>query len=337
MELSWQRMSVALRAPLRAAWGTLRERALLAVELRAADGLLGVGEAAPLAPYDGVTLERTEEGLAALGELLREFDDVGTARAACRAAGQVSHALAAVDMALWDLAGRRAGRPLAALLPGPGRPALARVPVNASVAVADRAGAARRAADAARAGFSTIKVKVGLGDDPGRLAAVRAAAGPDVALRLDANGAWSVAQAEAMLRALEPVGLQLCEEPVHGVEALRAVRQGSPVAIAMDETDAPGSGAADFVCLKVGRCGGPTGVMQAARAARAAGSEVYLASAYDGPRGIAAALHCAAALHPPLACGLATLELFAEDVAPRALRVHAGEMEVPTCPGLGVA
>ena len=83
---------------------------------------------------------------------------------------------------------------------------------------------------------------------------------------------------------------------------MRAVREAldGRVAIAMDETaeeaGAVSSGAADAVCLKVARCGGISGALEAARAARAAGSDVYLASTFDGPAGIAAALHVAAAL-----------------------------------------
>jgi L-alanine-DL-glutamate epimerase-like enolase superfamily enzyme len=72
----------------------------------------------------------------------------------------------------------------------------------------------------------------------------------------------------------------------------------------MDETHAPGSGAADLVCLKITR-GGITGVLHDAAAARATGADVYLASTYDGPRGIAAAVHAAAALKVTRACGLA--------------------------------
>ena len=80
-----------------------------------------------------------------------------------------------------------------------------------------------------RDGFRCVKVKVGIGDDAGRLAAVRAAVGPDVLIRVDANGAWATPEeALANLRALAPVGLELCEEPMHGVEALRAV--AAPVA-----------------------------------------------------------------------------------------------------------
>ena len=62
----------------------------------------------------------------------------------------------------------------------------------------------------------------------------------------------------------------------------------------MDETHAPGSGAAELVCLKISR-GGISAVLEDARKARAAGSSVYLTSTFDGPLGIAAGVHTAAA------------------------------------------
>src|SRR5262249_44305487 len=153
---------------------------------------------------------------------------------------------------------------------------LTAVPVNATIGAEDRATAAAQAAHAARQGFACVKLKVGIGDDAGRVAAVRAAA-PHIAIRLDANGAWATPEeALANLHHLAPARIELCEEPVHGVEALKAVRAQSPLPIAMDETHAPGSGAADAVCLKITR-GGVTQVLRDAALARAAGSDVYLA------------------------------------------------------------
>ena len=234
---------LALRAPVRSSWGELRERDLLRVRLAWADDDFGVGEAAPLEPYDGVPLAAVAAALQVYESVLAAADrDAGHAEllAACAQERDLPQALAAIDLALWDRAGRRAGRPVAHLFAAGAATAVA---VNATIGAEDRAGAAAQAAAAARAGFGCVKVKVGIGDDAGRVAAVRAAVGPETAIRVDANGAWSSAgEALANLRALAPAGLEYAEEPVHGVDALRAVRAASPVPVAMDETAAePGA------------------------------------------------------------------------------------------------
>ena len=250
----------------------------------------------------------------------------------------VAPALAAIDLALWDLAGQRARQPIWRLL-GAGAPGAARpqVEVNWTITAADRSGAAQEAAEARVAGFRTVKLKVGIGDDAGRVAAVRAFGGPELAVRIDANGSWEVGEAAAALRALEPSGIELCEEPVHGLEAFAQLREATGIPLALDESaDLPGAldrRHGDFVCLKVARCGGITGTLTAAERARAAGYEIYLASTLDGPLGIAAALHCAAVIAPRPACGLATLGLFAGGADP--LPARDGAIAVPAAPGLG--
>ena len=131
--------------------------------------------------------------------------------ARCAEATVLPQALAAIDLALWDLAGRRTREPVWRLL---GARQAGPVAVNWTIAAADRSGAAHEAATARAAGYGTVKVKVAIGDDAGRLAAVRAFGGPDMAIRIDANGAWLPVEAEAALNVLEPVGIELCEEPV---------------------------------------------------------------------------------------------------------------------------
>jgi L-alanine-DL-glutamate epimerase-like enolase superfamily enzyme len=329
-----------LRAPVPTSWGYLRERDVLRVRLDWGGDDFGEGEAAPLEPYDRVPLARVVAALQAYESVLGAADaDAEHAEllAACADERDLPQALAAIDLALWDRASRRTGRPVAQLLtPGAARS----VTVNATICAEDRAGAAAQAAAAAGTGFGCVKVKVGIGDDAGRVAAVRAAVGPDVDIRVDANGAWSNPhESLANLRAIAPAGLEFAEEPVHGVDALRAVQAASPVPIAIDESaDEPGaveSGATAAVCLKVSRCGGITGVLRDARAARAAGSAVYVASTFDGPLAVAAAVHAAAALKasgPVAPCGLATLGMFEgfEDV----LKPQEGAIAVPDRPGL---
>jgi L-Ala-D/L-Glu epimerase len=340
------RMSVAervlrLRGPLKTAYGTVSERPLLTVALTDPQGVVGYGEAAPLRPYDGVGVEHVRAALDAYRPVLMQSEGASGAELieACRRVCDLPAALAAIDLALWDRAGRLAGRPVAALLTDD--PA-ARIAVNATISATDPREAAVQAARAAQAGFGCVKVKVGVGDDAARVAAVRAAVGPHVALRVDANGAWDVEGAVSAIETLAPVGLELVEEPTHGLEAVRAVRERVAVRVAIDETAAEhgalGAGVADAVCLKISRCGGIAGLLAAAALVRASGAEVYLASTLDGPLGVAAAVHAAAALAsrgPLPACGLATLGLFADFEDP--LPASNGLIAVPSAPGLGVA
>ena len=340
MRLSVERRTLRLASPLRTSYGSISERELLAVSITDADGVIGHGEAAPLEAYDGVGIVQVQAALERYVPVLAESEGMNGAQLvdACRRVEDLPEALAAVDLALWDRGGRALGRPVAAMITDD--PAV-EVPVNATLSALDRMGVAEQAAAAVQAGFACVKVKVGVGDDAGRVAAARAAAGPEVALRLDANGAWEVEEAVRTIDALAPAGLELVEEPVHGLRGVREVRERVAVRVAIDETAAEhgalGAGVADAVCLKISRCGGIAGLIAAATLVRASGAEAYLASTLDGPLGIAAAIHAAAALAsrgPVPHCGLATLGLFEGIENP--LPARAGRIAVPTGPGLGV-
>ena len=330
---------VRLTDPLRPTAGSPQLRPLIRFSVEAADGLAGYGEAAPLEAYDGVSVQRVLEALATHTSVLAANEQPADSDvlAACAEADPLPQALAAVDLALWDLAGRRAGAPVAQLL---GVAAPDAVRVNATIGSVGPAEAAGEALGARTRGFDCIKVKVGTPNDRQRLAAVREAAGPEMLIRADANGAWSQLTAPERIRALSRFDLELFEEPVHGLDAIRAVARSVPgVALAVDETaadaTAPGAGrACDAVCLKIAASGGITGLLKDAEAARAAGYDVYLASTLDGPLGIAAALHAAAIVKPNRHCGLATLDRFAQAV-PEALLPVSGHMRVPPGPGLG--
>ena len=335
MKVEIRHRALRFRAPLRTSYGELAQRELFELEIEDSDGIPGRGEAAPLEPYDGVSSAHVEAALNAYRDVLSTGDGLpgGELLDACRSAVDTPQALAAVDMALWDRAAKRAGRPVAALLSDD---LLDVITVNATLGAEDRNAAAAEAAAAAAEGYGCVKLKVGIGDDAGRVAAVRAALGPEIELRIDANGAWAVDEAVRTIEALSAAGLEFVEEPVHGLVALREVRERVAVRVAMDETAAePGalaSGAADAVCLKLGRCGGISGLLACATLVRASGAEPYIASTFDGPLGIAAALHAAAALRIQAACGLATLELFAD--VEHSLTVREGAIGVPTGPGL---
>src|SRR5947209_2405286 len=183
MRRSLAHLSVPCREPFATSAGVVAARDLLLLRLEDGDGAVGYGEAAPFTPYDGVSTEAVADAL----------------RGGSNGSPQ---ARSATEMALLDLAGRRAGRPI-------GEPGADAIAVNRTLAAGPPEEVAQRAADGVRAGFSCFKLKVGLPDDRERVAAVREAVGPWPAVRLDANGAWSTEAAVAAIGELAAFDLQL--------------------------------------------------------------------------------------------------------------------------------
>jgi o-succinylbenzoate synthase len=163
-------------------------------------------------------------------------------------------------------------------------------------------------------GYPGVKVKVGRtdpGDDLDLVAAVRDAVGPAVTLRVDANGAWDIDAAEAMIGRLARFDLELVEQPVAALDDLARLRRRVDVRVAADESvrslgDARCLAvleAADVIVLKVQPLGGLRAALQVAEAA---GVPALVTSMRETSVGIAAGLALAAALPElPYACGLA--------------------------------
>lgn len=368
LRLEVEERTVALREPLPTAWGALDRRTLFLVRLTGPDdGPAGRGEAAPLQAYDGVSDVACRAALATLAEALGALDDEAPGHVVMDALSRATDcgpALAAVDMALWDRGAQRAGKPVAELLAGDPLPAVA---VHRTIGGVSPEAAERAANAAAADGFTAFKVKVGLrvdgsgrsngpaaadlAGDLSRVAAVRRAAGPGARIKVDANGAWSVEEAtEAIARMVAaPLGVAAVEEPVSGGEAwvqLRAALGGAGVEVelSMDETadrePAAVNRGPDVVELKLARTGGIGPLLVQASLAQLAGVQVAIASTFDGPLGIAAAVHAAAALGIDRPLGLATLDALDlsehPDLAEWAARLApvGGTIAVPPGPGL---
>ena len=152
---------------------------------------------------------------------------------------------------------------------------------------------------------------------------MRDAIGPSGRVRVDANGAWDVADAVAAIAALDRAagGLEYVEQPCATVEDLAVVRRRVDVPIAADESIRRAADpyrvrdleAADIAVLKVQPLGG---VRACLRIAEDIGLPVVVSSALETSVGIAAGVALAAALPDlPYACGLATVQLLTDDVA----------------------
>jgi O-succinylbenzoate synthase len=208
------------------------------------------------------------------------------------------------------------------------------VAVNALITALPPPEAVALALEAVAEGIGCLKVKVGAGDDVGRVSEIRNAVGPGVKIRVDANGAWDLDTARQRLQALTPYDLEFAEQPVASLEDLARLRRLVEVPLAADEAvrhldDARRLArleAADILVVKVQPLGG---VRAALEVVEAAGLPSVVTSMLETSVGLAAGLALAAALPElPFACGLATATLLAADVTDEPLVPHGGLLEV---------
>jgi o-succinylbenzoate synthase len=277
---------------------------------------------------------------AALGNLERQAE-AGTFPASL---------ICGVESALLDALARHFHVRLGALLSSSEGSVRKAVPVNAIIGEGSLSASIERAAEAVASGYSCIKLKVG-GRRPEQdielVRAVREAIGPDVTLRLDANGRWSLSEAATVLSSCQAYDLQFVEQPLApaALHELPALLHQTGVPIALDEALADPavvhrileSRYADVLVIKPQVVGGLQMSQKIIQAATQQGIECVLTSSMESGIGIAATLQLAAALPElRLASGLATLPLLVDDLIQEALPVHAGAIATPQAPGLGV-
>lgn len=335
--------SLPFREPYVTARGELRDRQLILVRIRG-EGLEGLGETASLSLRGGVGIEKIADEIRercwpALLDGRVDPARIWSAIARCRNRGASAQALAAVDIAVHDLVGRATGDPVWRLL---GATEASPVVCNATLPAANPAETRRLAEEWRSQGFRTFKLKVGLAGDVTQVATLRQTLGPEVAIRVDANGAWSVEDAAKRLAALATHDIELAEQPVGTFEQMVEVRRRVEVRIAADESlvspfDARRArelGACEVAAVKVAKVGGLGAALEIAEVMPS-----YLSSALEGPVGITAAAHVVQALHAEgdaqVAHGLATERLFSETVG-RGAVTNGDELVVGDRPGLGV-
>ncbi len=329
--------ALPFREPYVTARGRLERREMVLLRLRSDEGLVGLGEAVPLSLRGGAPLAQVVGELEGLGER----DSLDEAMLRSSALSLSSAARCAALTALLDLRGRMA------VADGSTAPAASEaVECNATLVAGEPAAVAAEATRWAEDGFDTFKLKLGTSDDFGQVFAVREAVGPRARIRVDANAAWDVDTAKQMLEALEPLEVELAEQPVATLEEAAEVATWTSIPIAGDESiesradaeRALAMSACALTGIKLSKVGGPEAAIEIAEVLPA-----YISSALDGPVGIAAAAQVAQTLdaadhgeQATLAHGLATQRLFSSTVASVECELRAGMLHPPPGPGLGV-
>jgi o-succinylbenzoate synthase len=329
--------ALPFREPYVTSRGRLDRREMVLLRLRGDDGLVGLGEAVPLSLRGGASLAQVVGELERLGG--RDSLDEATLQGDALRLSPPSRCAALT--ALLDLRGRRTA---ATGAPGPSEA----MPVvcNATLGAGEPAAVAHEAARWAEDGFDSFKLKLGGGDDFGQVYAVREAVGPRARIRVDANAAWDLETAKRMLAALEPLEVELAEQPVATLEEAAELATVTSIPIAADESvesradavRAAEMNACALTGVKLSKVGGPEAAIGIAEVLPA-----YVSSALDGPVGISAAAQVAQTLdmatggeRAVLAHGLATQRLFSSTIASVECELRDGMLHPPRGPGLGV-
>jgi len=307
----WLPYCLPLKRPWQTSRGSIGERLGKLYRLQTADGLTGWGDCAPLPEF-------------------------GIDEAAATAYAE--------ECATLDLAAQRAGLPLAAWLSGERAPASVAVNANfGPISTVDR----NSLENAASAGYSIIKFKVGhapLADEITALHQLARTLPPGLALRLDANCAWTFAEAERFIAACTGLPVEGLEEPLADPDPsqLAHLQARADFPLAIDESThlldpqffrhPP----VRRLVIKPARHGGLLASTELALRARASGLQIVITSALESACGLATLTHLAAAVAPDAVHGLATADSFAVDTGLTPPIVD-GRVQLPKGNGIGFA
>lgn len=214
-----------------------------------------------------------------------------------------STARSAFDLALYDIAGKEAGKPLYEILGGTKR----EIWTDNTIGIDEPTRMAEKAVRFQEQGFKAIKVKLGTGldEDIERVRTIRGAIGDAIPLRLDANQGWDRVTANGVLRSIESMGIEYCEQPVKywDYAGLREVRQNTSIPIMADESVFDHNDAAiltrdecvDLLNIKLAKSAGLFNGMKIADIAEEAGIGCMVGSMSETRLGLSAAAHLVSA------------------------------------------
>ena len=303
------RIRVPLRVPFKTALRTVSCVEDVVVELHTDTGAVGYGDAPPTGVITGDTADailgafRDHIGRVLTG---RDVDDLENLLKDLH--GCIVHntsAKAAADMALYDLYGQLYGLPVYKLLGGSRK----QITTDITISVNGPEEMARDTQNAIDRGYDCLKIKVG--KDPARdlerLAAVRAVAGPQRCIRIDANQGWNAKQAVRILDQMQAKGLDIefVEQPVPAwdIDGLKYVTDHAPVPVLADESVFSDKDAlkilqlhaADYLNIKLMKCGGIYNALHIASAAETYGVECMIGCMLEAKISVNAAVELACA------------------------------------------
>jgi L-alanine-DL-glutamate epimerase-like enolase superfamily enzyme len=332
--------------PFRIALGEADSGEGIAVRIFTDSGLVGVGEGAPYWFITGETQAICFEACQLVARLILGKNPLALEERLNEINAYLAYnstAKSVFDMALYDLLAKHANLPLYVLLGGEPQEIL----TDFTIGIGTPARMAEKAVEYMKEGACSIKVKLGTScaEDVRRIQAIREAVGIDVALRLDANQGWDTVTAIATLKALEPFGIDFCEEPVAhwNNQGLKRVRDMSPIPIMADESifdhhDAmrlARMDACDFFNIKLAKSGGIHTGLKINAIGEAAGIACMVGGMFETRVGISAGAHLIASCTNIRFADLDSVHHYAEDPVIGGVVFDGCKVHLPDAPGLG--
>ena len=345
-EVEIYKADLALHEPFRIAIMETTGATNVFVRINTDAGIYGVGEASPTWRLCGETQAIDLAAARDLALLIKGKNPLAVEERIRDFEGYLKNntsIISAFDMALYDLLGKAAGLPLYALLGGEKRTLV----TDLTIGLGEPDYMAAKAREILGLGFRAIKVKLGTTteEDVARVRAIREAVGEEIPIRIDANQGWDYTTAVATLRALEPLGVQYCEQPVAywNYEAMRLVRQATTIPIMADESVFDQRDAfklcrgecCDYLNIKLAKSGGIRNALGICAVAESCGKACMVGCMMESRLGLTATAHLASARRNITFYDLDTALLLSDDPIIGGIEYDGDEVTLPEGPGLG--
>jgi len=354
-QIELYKLSVPLIEPFITSLGQDDNAENVLVKIITKEGIIGFGECSPYMPING----ESQDTCFIVGQYLAKALKARLPDGQGKNALDIEHCIqlmdsiiyantsikSAFDMALYDIAAQHAGMPLYKFLGGDNTKPII---TDYTVSIGEPAKMAADALKIKALGYPAIKVKLGKNGktDVERMKAIRAAVGNEIPLRIDANQGWELQEAIDTLKALAPLGIQHCEEPIARWNYLQLpkLKKESPIPIMADECCGDDHDAArlialdacDYFNIKLGKSGGIFKALKMVRMAEQAGLHLQVGAMIESRLAMTAFAHFALCSSSIVHFDFDTALMLKEDpVTGGIVYEKNGAVKVPDVPGLG--
>ena len=346
-DIQYDKLSIKLAKPFIISLGVIEYAETMIIKIITDEGIIGYGESSPFSPVTGETLESVPIFLGRFKEVLvgenpLEIEKIH--KIMDRITVGNTSAKAGIDIALYDIIGKKLNTPLYRILGGYSNNYI----TDMTVGIGSPEEMAEDALAYAKEGFRIVKIKAGLNPDEDikALKAIRKAVGEDIRIRVDANQGWNVNTAIRVIAAYEELGVDAVEQPLPywDIDGMAYVRNHVNISIMADESlHSPEDAiilakkqAADIFNIKLMKSAGLYPALRINAIGEASGTPCMLGCMLETRLSITAAASLVAAQKNITEADLDSFRHYDDNVISGGFTVENGIVTLLEEPGLGI-